>query len=1019
MTRRMKTIIAEALVFVLVLSSASMAQNLQAVPINPYPQQTIPSPPTMPGGYAQSMGTPQAQAQMSPLGPAPIAQPQPQVYHPGQIAPAPGVVGATSYPAGMQTPQTFPVQPGVPATQDISQAVPSSAFATTEEEPPSPFEQYVSGVIPSTLSFDIKQFGYDVFYKPSPTTFVPLKPVPGPSIQQPRGTTQPGGGFPGVPTQGVPGSVVSPQAPGGTLQGWPGMIPSGVPGQQVPQLSPAQPGLQPGGASSALSQKAAQLQGLLGPGANVQALVPQAQSPQARGQVPGTATSAAAALQSQIPSGTSVPYLRNNQYPLLQPVADVPVGPDYVLGPGDEVRVAVWGSVEGTWFVSVDRDGNITLPKVGVVGVAGLTYQELKEVLQKQLSKYYTDFEMNVSLGALRSIRVYLVGNARTPGAITVSSLSTIINALMVSGGPTKTGTLRNIELKRKGETITHLDVYDFLIRGDKTNDTRLMPEDVILIPPIGPIVGIAGNVATPAIYELKGKTRLSEGIKMAGGVTAAAYLQRVQVERVSKKQNKIILDLNLDKVKGKDDIYLEDGDIVKVFPINTVVTNRVVLQGSVRRAGEYEWKPGMRVKDLIPNTEALLPNTLFTYAAIERVVPPDYHPEYVTFSLEGLLIRKEEKENVKLEPFDVVTVYAKPDKLEKQVVQITGAVNTPGQFEFRPNMKLSDLVNIAGGLRPYAFMNSAEVTRVIPTQQGPKTEQIYVNLSEALAGNPQQDITLMENDYLFVRSVPDWQIYKKVYVYGEVNFPGEYAFKKGETVSSVIERAGGYTSRAYLRGTVFTRVSTKQVQQAQINEMVDRLEREMAAAGTADLTVATDPVEARVIQYQNAQKRVFVEGLRRVEAKGRMVVRLDHPAKMKKTSFDIPLEEGDMIFIPTNPQTVQVLGAVYNQTSFVYEPKRDYMYYVTKTGGYTSSADKKAVYVLKCDGTSVKPGSGLTWDHDSNEWRTGGSVVLEPGDTIIVPDQLDKMGWYVALKGITEVIYRIAVGTGILFRAF
>ncbi|MBP8645764.1 MAG: SLBB domain-containing protein, partial [Syntrophobacteraceae bacterium] len=595
----------------------------------------------------------------------------------------------------------------------------------------------------------------------------------------------------------------------------------------MPQLIPGQGGPLPGGSTQTLSQGAAQLQGLLGPGANIPALMSQVQSGQLRGQAAGAPPVTATGAPTQVSPGMMVYTPRNAQYPVTQPVLDVPVGPDYVIGPGDEVRVAVWGSVEGTWYVVVDRDGNITLPKVGVLGVTGLTFQELKEVLQKQLSKYYTDFEMNVSLGPLRSIRVYLVGNARTPGAVTVSSLSTIINALMVSGGPTKTGTLRNIELKRKGETITQLDVYDFLIRGDKTNDTRLMSEDVIFIPSIGPIVGIAGNVANPAIYELKGKTRLSEGIKMAGGATAAAYLQRVQVERVSKKQNKIILDLNLDKVKGKDDIYLEDGDIVKVFPINTMVTNRVVLQGNVRRPGEYEWKRGMRVKDLIPNTEALLPNTLFTYAAVERVVPPDYHPEYVTFSLDGLFLKKDEKENVRLEPFDVVTVYAKPDKLEKDIVQITGAVNTPGQFEFRPNMKLSDLINIAGGLKPYAYLNTAEVTRVIPTQQGPKTEQIYVDLNEAMAGDPQQDIILMENDYLFVRAVPDWQLYKKVCVYGEVNFPGEYAVKGGETLSSVIERAGGFTDKAYLRGAVFTRISTKLVQQAQLNEMIDRLERE------------------------------------------------------------------------------------------------------------------------------------------------------------------------------------------------
>ncbi len=455
------------------------------------------------------------------------------------------------------------------------------------------------------------------------------------------------------------------------------------------------------------------------------------------------------------------------------PSPNVPVGPDYVVGPGDEIRISVWGSVEGTWNAVVDRDGNISLPKVGTVGVTGLSFQQLREFLLKEMSKYYKDFEMSVGLGSLRTMTVYVVGNARTPGAYSVSSLSTIINALMVAGGPSKTGSMRDIQLRRNGETIARLDLYDFLISGDKTKDQRLLPEDVIFIPTIGPIVGLAGNIQRPGIYELNGKILLSAGLKMAGGVTATAYLQRVQVERVYQRQAKIILDVNLDVLKGKHDILLQDGDIVKVFQIIPTVTNKVVLQGNVKRPGEYEWRPGMRAKDLIPSVQSLLPDTFLDYALITRLVPPSFHQEYRSFDLEAVLFRCDGENNILLEPFDIVTVYNKWEVVQKEKVRITGAVNKPGEFEFRPNMKLSDLLKLAGGFRKFAFTSKAELTRVTPMPTGPMTEQISVNAEEALAGDPVSDIVLQENDYLFVRAVPDWQLYRKVTLNGAGQISG------------------------------------------------------------------------------------------------------------------------------------------------------------------------------------------------------------------------------------------------------
>lgn len=700
------------------------------------------------------------------------------------------------------------------------------------------------------------------------------------------------------------------------------------------------------------------------------------------------------------------------------PVQNVPVGPDYVIGPGDEIRVNVWGGIEGAIMVTVDRDGNITLPKIGTLGVTGLTFDELKQMLHKEFSKSYSDFEMNISMGQLRSMRIYVVGKARKPGAYSISSLSTFVNALFESGGPSKVGTMRDLQLIRQGKTLLHFDLYDFLLRGQKSDDMRLMPEDVVFIPPIGPIVGIAGNVLSPAIYELKGRTRVSELIKMAGGVTAKAYLQRVQVERVFQNKSKIILDLNMKQLKEKNDIVLENGDLVKVLPITPTIINKVVLYGNVLRPGEYEWKRGMRVGDLIKSTQELLPDTLMDTARIDRLVPPDFHHEYRIVNLEKLLLHHDPRENILLEPYDTVTVFNKWQVREMPRVRSEGALHHPGEYDFRPNMKLSDLIQLSGGLKKYAMADVAELTRVTPTPEGPKTQKFQVNPQRAVEGDPLADITLEEDDYLFIRSVPEWDLYKIVTLSGEVRYPGNYTIEKGEKLSTLLARAGGFTDKAYPRGAVFTRQSIKATQQAQVKDMVDRLERELLASGSSVAGTALTPEEAKIMAEENKEKAKFVESLRTLEAKGRMVISLRSPEKLKNTPEDLVLEEGDHLHVPATMESVQVVGAVYNQSAFQHKEGKDSSYYIKMSGGYTRNADKKNQYIVKADGKALRPKGGIfSWSKDSREWRVGYSQ-LEPGDTIVVPDKLDKVSWLRNIKDITQVLANVASAAGITFVA-
>jgi len=700
------------------------------------------------------------------------------------------------------------------------------------------------------------------------------------------------------------------------------------------------------------------------------------------------------------------------------PVEKVPVGPNYVIGPGDEIRVTVWGKVTGKWNIVVDRDGNIALPKVGIIGVTGLTFKEIKSLLHRELSLYYTGFEMDVSMGRLRTIQVYVVGNARHPGAYTISSLSTLVNALFAAGGPAKMGTMRDIQVKRNGKTITHFDVYDFLLKGDRTRDIRLMPEDVIFIPHIKSIVGVAGNVKKPAIYELADETRITDLIEMAGGVTASGFLQRIQLERVYQNEVKIVIDTNLKEIDDKTNLTLSDGDTLKVFPISQVVINSITLKGNVLRPGQYQWHKGLRVSGLIKDTEKdLLPETFFDHALIERFIPPDYHKEIISFDLGKALFKKDPREDKVLEPYDTLIIYSQWDFRERPRVRVTGAVNKPGEFELKANMTVSDLVNLAGGLKRYAFLTSAELTRVHITNDGPKTEKIKINLEKALADKPEGNLKLEQDDYLFVRAVPEWKLYRVVKIDGEVRFPGAYTIEKDETISSLIERAGGFTEDAYLKGSVFIRESVRKQQQETLTDMVDRLERELMGERAAKSSTALTPDDAKIQTLETEQKRQFLESLRAVKAKGRLVIKLLPLGELKGSPYDIRLEEGDSIHIARDPMVVHVAGSVFNQNAFVYDSDHSISDYIKMAGGYTDNADKKKVYILKADGSAVKPGKGILsvrWKSDSHRW-TAGSGELEPGDTIVIPEKLERVAWLKQVKDITQILFQIAVSAAVV----
>ncbi len=709
------------------------------------------------------------------------------------------------------------------------------------------------------------------------------------------------------------------------------------------------------------------------------------------------------------------------------PVTDVPVGPDYVVGPGDRFTIFIWGRYEFSHQVEVDRNGEISLPKVGVLKVWGLTFAQLNDYMLAEFSKYYKDFRLNLTMDRLRTIRVYVVGEAVNPGSYSLSSLSTVYNALFAAGGPTKRGSLRKIQLIRNGQTVQTIDLYDFLLKGDKSQDGRLQSGDTIFIPIIGPVAGIAGNVKRSAIYELKGPMNLGELLNLAGGVTTIGYLQRVQIERVVAHQKRIVEDFNLSSfARGEADtpelaVKLQDSDMVKIFPILPTTQKIIYLEGHAKRPGGYEMKEGMRIADIIPSIADLLPEPYLKYAHVIRLIPPDFRPYTIALNLEKLFLEKDQEQNITLQEHDRLVVFGRNEMREIPHVSVSGEVNKPGKYPLIENMRVKDLIYQAGNLKRSAYFPEAEVTRLIKAEKEVVPKVLNINLQEAMKENPTHNILLEEDDYLFVRQIPKWYVDKKITVAGEVRFPGAYSFHKGEHLSSVLERAGGFTPESYLPAAFFTRESVRKVQEKRIREFIEEQEGEIIKEGARLIEGALSKEDAEQRQKALAQRREVITRLKAATITGRVVIKLIPLEKFKGSEYDLDLEDGDTIHIPVVPSTVMVMGRVYNPNAILYLKERPLDYYLNKVGGPAENADEKRIYLVRADGSVLSRTQesffGFRWDPDSNRWVSGGFMAtrVDPGDTVLVPEKYERIYWTKEIKDWTQILFQIAVAAGVI----
>ncbi|MFC1864117.1 SLBB domain-containing protein, partial [Thermodesulfobacteriota bacterium] len=631
--------------------------------------------------------------------------------------------------------------------------------------------------------------------------------------------------------------------------------------------------------------------------------------------------------------------------PLFTPVGNIPVGTDYIIGPGDSFTINIWGKAEATYNVRVTRDGSITLPRVGTLNISGLSFEELKYFISNKLKKYYPDFEMSLTMGALRTITVFIVGEVKKPGTYSVSSLSTILTALYQSGGPTKNGTLKNISLLRNGEPEATLDLYDFFIQGVKKNDIRLLPGDTIFVPVIGPVAGITGTVKRPAIYELTMPQTIGDVIDLSGGVLPVSYLQNIVVERIKGHQKRIVKSFNLDpaNINAEKDLQtpIVDGDIIKIYPIYKELRQVIFLEGHVKYPREYELKTGLRLLDIIPSYDFLLPEPHLDAAEIIRLVPPDLHPEIIEFDL-GALLSGDESYNFELEDQDRIIIYDKWDKKDKPEVTIKGAVRAPGRYRLYKGMTIKDLIFQAGNLTDKAYLDNAGLTRIVSMDSGTETLQLEFSPKNAIAGIADDNLQLKKNDAVNIREIPEYgeALNRKITLEGEFLFPGEYTFSKGERLSSVIERAGGLTEEAYPFGAVFSRESVRVVQEKRLTEYISKLERNIITASATASSRAMDEDEAAVFAHTLSSQRELLVKLKSSRPTGRMVINIDEVILVPSSELNLEIRPEDHLIVMKRPDSINILGEVYNPTALFAEKEKNVDHYLGLVGGPTKQAN-------------------------------------------------------------------------------
>jgi polysaccharide biosynthesis/export protein len=704
--------------------------------------------------------------------------------------------------------------------------------------------------------------------------------------------------------------------------------------------------------------------------------------------------------------------LFNSAPSTFAPVDNIPVTPDYVIGPGDELRLQIWGQVNQRGTFVVDRTGSISLPEVGTIHVAGLQFSQLSDFLKAQLGRVYRNFDLNINLGQLRSIQVFVVGQASKPGSYTIGSLSTLLNALFASGGPLPQGSLRDIQVKRDGETITHFDLYDLLLHGDKTKDVRLQSGDVIFIPDVGPQVAVLGSVTTQAIFELRGEKTFNQVIALAGGLTNTASPSQVRVERIYNHTHRSELDVNL---ASGDSTPAQDGDIITVKSIIDRFQNAVTLRGNVANPGRYQWHQGMLLSDLIPDREALITrNYYLRHDLLGQESFKSNRPEDKGSPTENRSSPTENRSSPAEGALKLQSGAVADKAVDRDTVGAKGGGSAVGAALTANNGTFSATNDVILSA-PDIDWNYAVIERQSPTDL--TTSLLPFNLAKAIIDkDPSQDLALESGDVVTIFSkadlrVPSAQQTKFVKLEGEFVASGIYSVQPGETLHHLLQRAGGLSPDAYLYASEFTRESVRRVERQRIIEYADTLDSEITARSASLASAALTERDAAAAQESGAQARATLARLRQAQPTGRIVFQIKPDAQDIAALPDLPLEDGDRFVVPKKPVNVSVQGQVYFANAFVYEKGKRVKDYLHLAGGPDRNADKGREFVLRADGSVVSHQYANLGQRALFADRGFEDVAMLPGDTIVVPPVVERGSVLRTLTNIATIIEGFGLG--------
>lgn len=779
------------------------------------------------------------------------------------------------------------------------------------------------------------------------------------------------------------------------------------------------------------------------------------------------------------------------------PTFDAPVPSNYILGPGDTIELQLYGKENYNYTLVIDREGKLAIPSLQPIKLAGLTFAEAKNFVASQIKQNMLGVESHLSMGELRSMRIFVLGEAYKPGSYTVSSLTTMTQALFLSGGVSDIASLRNIQLKRAGKTIQTLDLYDLLNKGDTSSDALLQPGDVVFIPTLKETIAVKGKVRRPAIYELKGSTTFESAIELAGGYATGAFDSLINVQRIVDGS---VSQMTISDSQKKQTV--KNGDVIEVSGVSDTVDQAITFVGAVARPGNFQWREGVSLDDFITDkNKDLLAETDLSYALVlrnyrtgENLGVMQFSPskllkgdeqhnlqlskeDIVVFfsqietkelgkqSIEELALTKDELEDLEKESWkkrieqrlfwqqigfetlpeeqqvalqsgEVVPAANRPiinlTDLEKEalsklknatefsrkrllapiienlrihasfdkplkIVEISGSVRYPGLYPLPDNGSLADIFTAAGGLSESAYAHQSELTRYSANSSGDLQVQNMTFEPEAIVSG-EKVIKLQSRDRINVYRNPEWQEQLQVTLKGEVYFPGSYTIKRGETLSSVIARAGGLTEFADPYASIFLRESLKAQEAQNLRRLTEELRKEMASEG-----LRSKSGSGSLVSYSEVQK--LLQDLTDVQAVGRLVI--DLPRILAESNVqDFPLEDGDTLVVPGVNKTVNVIGEVYVPTSHLYDDTLDFEEYIGLSGGFKNFAAEERAYIIKANGSVIVPNRNNSYWYHSPE----NDISISPGDTIVVPYDSGYVDDLTLWTSASQIAYQLAV---------